>query len=178
VKAGAVMEGERIMAGQLVSRLDGGHFITLLKAVYLMSVGLQILGFEAGFGRLRRGDGDPDHGQGHEETGLSIYEGIKRMLIKELLRTLRDAMMIGAVFVIPIMRSSCSATLYGLDNSAASLEPVARFVHSGYVDIVAYVRDDGYARRLQARPVMGIMRHQCRPRYPSILRHRGRIPWM
>ena len=68
------MEGERITAGQLVSRWDSGHFITLIKALYLKSIGLAILRLEASFEHLGHGHGDPNRGQGDEETSLSIYE--------------------------------------------------------------------------------------------------------
>jgi len=89
-----------------------------------------------------------------------MYERIKHMLIKEFLQTLRDPKMMGSVFVMPIVQiimfgyavttdvKHIATALYDLDNSVASRELVARFVRSGYFDIVAAVSDDRHARKL------------------------------
>lgn len=89
-----------------------------------------------------------------------MYERIKHMLIKEFLQTLRDPKMIGSVFVMPIVQilmfgyavttdvKHIATALYDLDNSVASRELVARFVRSGYFDIVAYVSGEGHARQV------------------------------
>ena len=62
-------------------------------------------------------------------------------------------------YVVTTSVKHIATTICDFDNSAASREPVARFVHSGYVDIVAYVRDDGYARRpLNYREVQAVLR--------------------
>ena len=103
-----------------------------------------------------------------------MFERIKHMLIKEFLQVFRDRKMRGVIFVMPIIQAlvfgyavttdvtHLATAVYDLDTSVASRELIARFVKSGYFDVVASVGDDNHARavidRGQARAVLRIDR--------------------
>ena len=92
-----------------------------------------------------------------------MFERIKPMLVKEFIQLLRDPKMRGVLFLMPIIQvlvfgyavttdvKHVATGVYDLDKSVASRELIARFVKSGYFDIVAYVGDDDRARDLLDR---------------------------
>lgn len=92
-----------------------------------------------------------------------MRERITRMLIKEFIQIFRDPKMRGIIFLMPIVQvlvfgyavttdvRQVATAVYDLDNSVASRELVARFVKSGYFDIVEYVNDEQRARALMDR---------------------------
>ena len=92
-----------------------------------------------------------------------MFERIHHMLIKEFIQTFRDPRMRVVIFLIPCVQvlvigyavstdvKHVRTALYDLDNSQASRDLTARFVRSGYFDIVTTVGDDRSARR-RARP--------------------------
>jgi ABC-2 type transport system permease protein len=83
-----------------------------------------------------------------------MVERIKQMLIKEFIQIFRDPRMRGIIFLMPILQllvfgyavttdvTYIATAVYDLDNSVASRELVARFVNSGYFDVVAYISDE------------------------------------
>lgn len=89
-----------------------------------------------------------------------MFERIKRMLIKEFIQIFRDPKMKGIIFLMPILQAlifgyavttdveHVTTAVYDLDNSVASRELVARFVESGYFDVVEYVNSEDRARDL------------------------------
>ncbi|MBP1686996.1 MAG: hypothetical protein H6Q33_3139 [Deltaproteobacteria bacterium] len=92
-----------------------------------------------------------------------MFERIKPMLVKEFIQLLRDPKMRGVLFLMPIIQvlvfgyavttdvKHVATGVYDLDKSVASRELIARFVKSGYFDIVEYVGDDDRARDLLDR---------------------------
>lgn len=89
-----------------------------------------------------------------------ILERIKRMLVKEFIHIFRDPKMKGVIFLMPIIQSlvfgyavttdvkHVATAVFDLDNSLASRELIARFVESGYFDVVARVRNEAQVREL------------------------------
>jgi ABC-2 type transport system permease protein len=87
-----------------------------------------------------------------------MFERIRHMLIKEFIQVFRDPRMRAVIFVIPCVQvlvigyavstdvRHVPTAVYDLDNSTASRDLVARFVHSGYFDVVARVDSDQQAR--------------------------------
>jgi len=92
-----------------------------------------------------------------------MRERIKQMLRKEFLQIFRDPKMKGVIFLMPIVQlmvfgyavttdvKDVATAVYDLDNSVASRELIARFVHSGYFQIVEHVGDDNRAQELVDR---------------------------
>src|SRR5574337_1212681 len=89
-----------------------------------------------------------------------MWERIITMLRKEFIQVFRDPKMRGVIFLMPVIQvlvfgyavttdvRHVATAVYDLDNSAASRELVARFVNSGYFDVVAAVGNDAQARAL------------------------------
>lgn len=89
-----------------------------------------------------------------------MFERIKHMLIKEFIQVFRDPKMRGVIFLMPVIQvlvfgyavttdvKHVPTAVYDLDNSVASRELIARFVKSGYFDVVAHVSVDNRARAL------------------------------
>jgi ABC-2 type transport system permease protein len=87
-----------------------------------------------------------------------VFERIKHMLIKEFTQVFRDQRMKGVIFVFPVIQlllfgyavtidvKNIATAIQDRDHSVFSRELVARFVKSGYFEIVAYVDSD---RRVQ-----------------------------
>ena len=92
-----------------------------------------------------------------------MIERIKHMLIKEFIQIFRDPRMKGVIFLMPIIQllvfgyavttdvKHVSTAVVDLDNSVASRELIARFVESGYFDIVAYAKSPNHVRELMDR---------------------------
>ncbi|MFA5111147.1 MAG: ABC transporter permease [Desulfobaccales bacterium] len=92
-----------------------------------------------------------------------MLERIKNMLLKEFIQIFRDPRMKGVIFMMPIIQvlvfgyavttdvKNIATAIYDLDHSISSRELVARFVKSGYFNIVEYVEDDARARELVDR---------------------------
>ncbi|MFA5159237.1 MAG: ABC transporter permease [Candidatus Omnitrophota bacterium] len=92
-----------------------------------------------------------------------MWERVKHMLIKEFIQIFRDTKMKGIIFMMPIIQvlifgyavttdvEHVATAVYDLDNSVASRELLARFVKSGYFDILEYVTDEDRARDLMDR---------------------------
>jgi ABC-2 type transport system permease protein len=84
---------------------------------------------------------------------------LKQILIKEFIQIFRDPRTRGVVFIMPIFQmlifgyavttdvKHVATAVYDLDNSVASRELVARFVHSGYFDIEIFV---GHESQIQS----------------------------
>jgi len=89
-----------------------------------------------------------------------MFERIRHMLIKEFIQVFRDPRMRTVIFVIPCVQvlvigyavttdvRNVATGIYDLDNSLWSRELAARFVGSGYFDVVAHVSNDSEAREL------------------------------
>lgn len=89
-----------------------------------------------------------------------MFERLKSMLIKEFIQVFRDPRMRFVIFVIPVFQTivfgyavntdvrHVGTAVFDLDNSAESRDLTARFVKSGYFDIVEYVYRDSRAREL------------------------------
>jgi ABC-2 type transport system permease protein len=87
-----------------------------------------------------------------------MFERIYHMLIKEFIQVFRDPRMRVVIFVIPCVQvlvigyavstdvKHVRTALYDLDNSQSSRDLTARFVRSGYFDIVANVDNDQAAQ--------------------------------
>ena len=83
-----------------------------------------------------------------------MFERIHHMLIKEFIQTFRDPRMRVVIFLIPCVQvlvigyavstdvKHVRTALYDLDNSQVSRDVTARFVRSGYFDVVTTVGDD------------------------------------
>ena len=83
-----------------------------------------------------------------------MYERIRHMLIKEFIQVFRDPRMRIVIFVIPCFQvliigyavstdvKHVRTALLDLDNSQASRDLTARFVRSGYFDIVSILKND------------------------------------
>jgi ABC-2 type transport system permease protein len=92
-----------------------------------------------------------------------MFERIHHMLIKEFIQVFRDPRMRVVIFLIPCVQvlvigyavstdvKHVRTALYDLDNSQWSRELTARFVRSGYFDIVATAGDDREAQGLLDR---------------------------
>ncbi|MDD2389142.1 MAG: ABC transporter permease [Desulfobacterales bacterium] len=85
------------------------------------------------------------------------------MLIKEFIQIFRDPRMKGVIFLMPIIQllvfgyavttdvKHVATAVVDLDNSVASRDLIARFVESGYFDIVAYATNPDPVRELVDR---------------------------
>jgi len=85
------------------------------------------------------------------------------MLVKEFIQVFRDPKMKAVIFLMPVIQllvfgyavttdvKHVRTAVYDLDNSVASRELVARFVGSGYFDVVEYVGSDRRLRDLLDR---------------------------
>ncbi|MDY0376606.1 MAG: ABC transporter permease [Desulfobacterium sp.] len=92
-----------------------------------------------------------------------MWERVKHMLIKEFIQIFRDTKMKGIIFMMPIIQvlvfgyavttdvEHVATAVYDLDNSVASRELIARFVNSGYFEILEYVTEEDRARNLMDR---------------------------
>jgi len=92
-----------------------------------------------------------------------MIERIKHMLIKEFIQIFRDPRMKGVIFLMPIIQllvfgyavttdvKHVATAVVDLDNSVASRDLIARFVESGYFDIVAYTTNPDPVRELVDR---------------------------
>jgi len=90
-------------------------------------------------------------------------ERIKQMLWKEFIQIFRDPKMKGVIFLMPIVQlmvfgyavttdvKDVATAVYDQDNSVASRELIARFVHSGYFRVVEHLGDDRRAQELVDR---------------------------
>ncbi|MDD5543954.1 MAG: ABC transporter permease [Acidobacteriia bacterium] len=89
-----------------------------------------------------------------------MWERLREMLIKEFIQVLRDPKMKRIIFLMPIIQvlvfgyavttdvNHVPTAVYDLDNSVASRDLIARFVRSGYFDIVENVVDAARAEHL------------------------------
>jgi ABC-2 type transport system permease protein len=89
-----------------------------------------------------------------------MFERMRQMLRKEFIQVFRDPRMRTVIFVIPCVQTlvigyavntdvrHVRTAVYDLDHSQVSREVVARFVRSGYFDVVTYVESDRQAGRL------------------------------
>ena len=92
-----------------------------------------------------------------------MFERIQHMLIKEFIQVLRDPKLRIMAFLPPIVElflfgyaattdvRNIRTAVYDLDNSVQSRALVARFVESGYFEVVANVSNDREARELLDR---------------------------
>ncbi len=92
-----------------------------------------------------------------------MFERVRHMLRKEFIQVFRDPRMRIVIFLIPCFQvmvigyavstdvKNVRTAVYDLDNSQASRDVAARFVRSGYFDVVARVGDEDVARRLLDR---------------------------
>jgi ABC-2 type transport system permease protein len=98
-----------------------------------------------------------------------MWERVKHMLIKEFIQVFRDPRMRTVIFVIPCMQvlvigyavstdvKHVATAVLDRDNSTSSRELVARFVESGYFDVVANVDNDRQARDLIDRGQVSVL---------------------
>ncbi len=89
-----------------------------------------------------------------------MFERVRQMLIKEFIQVLRDPKMKRIIFIVPIIQvmvfgyavttdvNHVPTAIYDLDNSVASRELMARFIGSGYFDVVERVGTSARAERL------------------------------
>jgi ABC-2 type transport system permease protein len=92
-----------------------------------------------------------------------MRERIRHMLRKEFIQVLRDPRMRSLLFIAPVVQliifgyvvttdvRHVATAVYDLDASVASRELVARFVGSGYFDVVEHVATDARAQELLDR---------------------------
>jgi ABC-2 type transport system permease protein len=92
-----------------------------------------------------------------------MFERIKHMLIKEFIQVFRDPRMQFVIFLLPCVQvlvigyavtfdvKHVRTAIYDLDNSQVSRELTARFIGSGYFDVVATVGDEATVRNLLDR---------------------------
>jgi ABC-2 type transport system permease protein len=92
-----------------------------------------------------------------------MFERIYHMLVKEFIQVFRDPRMRIVIFLIPCVQvlvigyavstdvKHVRTALYDLDNSQVSRDLTARFVQSGYFDIVTVVGDDRSAQAVLDR---------------------------
>jgi ABC-2 type transport system permease protein len=92
-----------------------------------------------------------------------MFERVNHMLRKEFIQVFRDPRMRIVIFMIPCFQvmvigyavstdvKHVRTAVYDLDNSQASRDVAARFVRSGYFDVVARVGDEDVARGLLDR---------------------------
>jgi ABC-2 type transport system permease protein len=99
-----------------------------------------------------------------------MFERVKHMLIKEFIQVFRDPRMRVVIFVIPCVQvmvigyavstdvKHVRTAVYDLDNSQASRDVTARFVRSGYFDVVARVENEaGAAQVLDRNDVTAVL---------------------
>ncbi|MEW5802564.1 MAG: ABC transporter permease [bacterium] len=89
-----------------------------------------------------------------------MFERIKYMLIKEFIQLLRDPRMRKFIFVMPIIQvlgfsyavttdvKHATTAVYDLDHSQSSRELIARFVKSGYFEVVENIGTEERGREL------------------------------
>jgi ABC-2 type transport system permease protein len=89
-----------------------------------------------------------------------MFQRIKYMLFKEFIQIFRDPRMKFVIFVAPLVQvlvfgyaatndvRQVPLAVYDLDYSITSRELVARFVRSGYFNMVAFIQDERHAREL------------------------------
>lgn len=89
-----------------------------------------------------------------------MFGRLKEILIKEFIQIFRDPRSRGIVFVMPLFQMiifgyavttdvrHVATGIYDQDNSVASREVIARFVHSGYFDVAAWVSREEEVRNL------------------------------
>lgn len=89
-----------------------------------------------------------------------MFGRLKQILIKEFIQIFRDPRTRGVVFIMPIFQmlifgyavttdvKHVATAVYDQDNSVASRELVARFVHSGYFDIEYFVEQESQIQSL------------------------------
>ncbi len=92
-----------------------------------------------------------------------MFERVRHMLRKEFIQVFRDPRMRIVIFLIPCFQvmvigyavstdvKNVRTAVYDLDNSQASREVTARFIRSGYFDIVARIGDEQLARKMLDR---------------------------
>lgn len=92
-----------------------------------------------------------------------MFERIRHMLVKEFIQVFRDPKMRGVIFMMPIIQTlvfgyavttdvkHVRTAVYDLDHSVASRDLTARFVRSGYFEIVADVAREADVRTLMDR---------------------------
>jgi ABC-2 type transport system permease protein len=110
-----------------------------------------------------------------------MFERIQHMLIKEFIQVLRDPRLRIMAFLPPIMElflfgyaattdvRNIRTAVYDLDNSVQSRALVARFVESGYFEVVANVSNDRESRELLDRSeVQVVLRFQHRGHRPQL----------
>ncbi len=137
------------------------YFVILLKGIYLE--GGRPEGFVCGgdfFGCFWPGHVCPGQQEIQKKAGLIMFGRLKQILIKEFIQIFRDPRSRGIVFIMPIFQmvifgyavttdvKHVATGIYDLDNSVASREVVARFVHSGYFDVEAWVSREDQIREL------------------------------
>lgn len=98
-----------------------------------------------------------------------MFERLKTMLIKETIQILRDPKMRFVIFAVPIVQiilfgyavntdvKHIATAVYDLDNSRTSRDLVARLEHSGYFDVVRWVRAESEVRELLDRGTIRAM---------------------
>ena len=103
-----------------------------------------------------------------------MFERVKHMLVKEFIQILRDPRMKAVIFIMPVVQlmvfgyavttdvTHVPTAVYDLDNSVASRELIARFVESGYFDVVANVESPRHARELMDRGDVGAILQMSR----------------
>jgi len=84
---------------------------------------------------------------------MAMWQRVRQTLIKEFIQVFRDPKARTVIFVIPCFQvlvigyavttdvKHVATAVYDLDNSVTSRELTARFVKSGYFDVVAYLHD-------------------------------------
>jgi len=89
-----------------------------------------------------------------------MLERIKHMLKKEFIQVFRDPRMRPVIFVAPIIQllvfsyavttdvRNIATAIFDRDNSVVSRELVARFINSGYFEVVEYIDNYSQAREL------------------------------
>ncbi|HET6421655.1 MAG TPA: ABC transporter permease [Geobacteraceae bacterium] len=89
-----------------------------------------------------------------------MFERLKSMLIKEFIQVFRDPRMRFVILLVPVFQTivfgyavntdvrHVGTAVFDLDNSTESRDLTARFVKSGYFDIVEYVYRDSRAKEL------------------------------
>jgi ABC-2 type transport system permease protein len=92
-----------------------------------------------------------------------VFERIRHMLVKEFIQVFRDPKMRGVIFMMPIIQTlvfgyavttdvkHVRTAVYDLDHSVSSRDLTARFVRSGYFEIVADVAREADVRTLMDR---------------------------
>lgn len=98
-----------------------------------------------------------------------MHERLKHMLIKEFIQVFRDPRMRVVIFLIPCVQvliigyavstdvKHVRTAVYDLDNSQASRDLTARFVSSGYFDVVARIADEASVRDFLDRGTVSVI---------------------